>query len=298
MHIIISKIRLSLCYALSMSKAVEPQHIPHKDKDIAYHMEWAFRKEFARWLGERPIGPNFYPAGTDLRNWLLQKGNLRVFSAEDKLLAHSYTNPYTYDASVLAVTFSAIINDGAAFTESSEQMNPLDAEIKRTRLYGELVLYTARLCEVLIKQLLFCTTFPRKYYKRAALGALSIMECNGCRNSEDKRHKISLLGSLAHRYRLCHKYEHCLNQHLTIANRRRNLEAAHSGVAEFVTRSVSAVREQVGKDLTEIGDDFIHMLEHISEIESKMLEEMNLIIAEETQRICPVIKLSKTASSK
>jgi len=35
---------------LIMEEITEPKHIPHKDKNIAYHMDWEFRKEAAVWI--------------------------------------------------------------------------------------------------------------------------------------------------------------------------------------------------------------------------------------------------------
>jgi len=231
-----------------------------------------------------PAGPNFHPLATELRNWLLRKGQLRVFSSKDKSLAHSYTNPYAYDASVLAIAYASVVNDSADFVASSEAFEFLDAEIKRIRLYTENVLYTARLCEALIKQLLYCTSFPEKYYRGVALRSLLSKDCTGCRNSDEKPHDISLLGSLAHRYRLCHDFEYCLNEHLKVVNRRRDLEAAHSGISKFTRRSTLAIRNDFGKEFIKNGKIFVHMLEHISEIEDEMLDELSSATAAELRR--------------
>ncbi|MGC2238983.1 MAG: hypothetical protein WA584_22710 [Pyrinomonadaceae bacterium] len=277
-----------------MAQNKKANHIPHNDPKIAYHMDWGVRREAAFWINERPIRVNFYPFATELRNWLLrQPADLRLFSSDE----NSFSNPYTKSASVLVKVYTVIINDCAYFTESSELINSYEAETKRIRLYNELVLYTARLCEVLIKQLLFCTTFAEKDYKNAALGSLLSRECSGCRNSKSKRHKLSFLGSLFHRYYLCHAYEGCLNEHLSIAKRRRDTEAAHSGTTDFVPKPISEVRNQLGKELIEIGEDFIHMLRHISEVEKKMSEELFSLITDEAQKLCPLIKAEKSDTS-
>lgn len=273
-----------------MSKETKPEHIPHKNKNTAYHMEWEFRREAAVWVGNRPVHPNFYPFATELRNWMLQKPHkLGVFSSDEQLL----TNRYTYDASVLSSIFVYVVNDGAEFIQSAVPLDPYEAEIKRIRIYSEYVLYTARLCEAFIKQLLFCTTFPEEDYRGSALGALLSKDCSGCRSSKEKRHKLSLLGSLAHRYRLCHTYDNCLNQHLPMANRRRDLEAAHSGVTKFTAKSVADVRHNLEKDFDKVGEDLIHMLYHISEIETRMLDELNLLINKAAESVCPVVQMSK-----
>jgi hypothetical protein len=214
---------------------------------------------------------------------LQQPNSLPVFTLGNA----PYANPYTYDASVLAYAYQFVINDGAAFSRATIPLNPYIAEITRLRLYSENVLYTARLCEALIKQLLFCTTFVESEYSRAALGALLSKNCAGCHNSEGKRHKLSLLGSLAHRYQLCHKYEHCLEKHLPLVNRQRNLEAAHSGVTEFSPSEAAVVRSRFDKQLSDIGEDFIHILQHISEIEVPMLAELDGIIESTQPRAAP-----------
>lgn len=271
-----------------MAEDTEPKHIPHKNKNIAYHMDWGFRREAAVWINDRPVVPNFYPLATELRNWMLRKGNLHFFSSENKLLLHAYTNPHTYDGSILAITYAQITEDSAAFAGGTEPLDSTRAEIKRIRLYTENVLYTARLCKAFIKQLLFCTTFPEGDYRGYALGSLLSKDCSGCRSSKEKRHKISLLGSLAHRYHLCHPYEQCLSKHMKIVNRRRDIEAAHSGVPKFSSKATSTGRKQLRKELTKIGEDFIHMLQHISDIEDKMLAELTPMITAEAQRVCPV----------
>jgi hypothetical protein len=261
-----------------MSQGTESRHISHKEKNIAYHIEWGFRREAAVWIGGNPARPNFHPLATELKNWLLRKGNLRVFSTKDRWLARSYTNPYAYNASVLAFAYATVVNDSADFSESTEALDSLDAEIKRIRLYTENVLYTARLCGALIKQLLYCTSFPEKYYRGVALRSLLSKDCKGCRDSNEKPHDISLLGSLAHRYRLCHAFEYCLNDHLEVVNRRRDLEAAHSGISKFSRRSTLAIRKDFGTEFIKNGKIFVHMLEHISEIEDKMVSELNSMI--------------------
>src|SRR5215213_10456252 len=272
-----------------MTENAAPKHIPHKDKKIAYHMEWEFRREAAVWVGNAPVRLNFHPLGTELRKWLLQQGELRVCSPKEKL----FTNSYTCDASLLAATFASIVNDCHAFANSREPLPSLDAEIKCVRLYTEYALYTARLCEAFIKQLLFCTSFPEGDYRGSALGSLLSKDCSGCRESKEKRHKISLLGSLAHKYHLCHFYEKCLDEHMKIVTRRRDAEAAHSGVTKFAEKiaqmPISKMRKQFYKEIMEAGEDFIHMLQHIGEIEDRMLAELNSLL---TAGVRPIIRFS------
>lgn len=249
-------------------------HVAHRDKNIAFHVEWDFRNDGVVSHNGRPVRPNFHPLASELRNWMQQEGRLWLFSKEYQHKPGAYTNPYTYDASTLVITYSQVINDTHAFSEAKSPMDAVDAETKRIRLYSENVLYTARLCEALIKQLLFCTTFLESDYQRVGLGSLLVKECSGCRSSKEKRHKLSVLGSLAHRYRLCGPYEKCLHDHMKLVNRRRNLEAAHSGVTSFTDQTTKAAKRQMGEDLSLIGNEFLHMLEHISDIEQKMRTEL------------------------
>jgi hypothetical protein len=250
-------------------------HIPHKNRKLAYHVEYAIRTEAFVWRDGVPVEPNFYPYGTEIRKWMLRQYNdLPVLSPATS----QFTNPYSYSASVLAFAYQFIINDGANFAKGSDVLHPSIAEISRLRLLGENVLYTARLCEALIKQLLYCTTALESEYRTAALGALLSKNCNGCSNSNKKRHNVSLMGSLAHRYQLCAKYEHCVETHLVIVNKQRNLEAAHSGTPDFHPQDASVVRERFQTQLNEIGEPFIHMLQHIGEIETQMMFELNGII--------------------
>ena len=237
-----------------------------------------------------PVRPNFYPLGAELRNWMLQKGMVWYFTAKDKVLPGALTNPYSYDGSILSISYGQIINDCVAFSSGTHALDADQAEIKRIRLYTENVAYVARICEAFIKQLLFCTDFIEGNYRGAALGSLLSKDCNGCKSSKDKRHKISMLGSLAHRYGLCGPYEHCLHDHMKIVNRRRDIEAAHSGITEFKIDSTEEARKQLDEDLMTLGNELIHMLLHISDIETKMTAELNAIVSANTPRVRLVIK--------
>lgn len=276
-----------------MEEKNETTHIPHDNKNIAYHMEWGFRQEAAVWKENIPIVPNFYPLATDLVNWMLRQGDLMFLPSINNKSTIKYTNPYTNDGAILSIIFARIINDSANFVHNNVDIDPVQAEIKHIRLYTEQVLYIARLCEAFIKQLLFCTTFSEGDYRGSALGSLLSKNCNGCFSSKEKRHKISLLGSLAHRYDLCNLYEDCLNEHMKIVNRRRDVEAAHSGVIGFKDHTVLAIREQFGKEISDIGDNFVHMLGHISDIEIRMLRELRPLIEVEAQKASPVISNSR-----
>ena len=248
------------------------EHTNHDDPDMASHFEWEFRNEAYIWNGDDVIGINFHPTATEFQKWLKQEGNFQVFS--DRTTEGAFTNPHTYQASALAGVMSHVINDSHSISTSQEPIDALDAEIQRVRSYNELVLYITRLCEALIKQLAFCTQIPKHYYFKASLGALLATGCKECRREKKPMHKISILGSLAHRYGHCLKYEHCLKDHLRIAGRRRNSEAAHSGMPDLQIRTAIESRAELHRDAYEIGTDLVHMLEHVSELEIEMKSEL------------------------
>lgn len=249
-------------------------HIAHRDPNIAYHQEWEFSKNAILFDRGYPAGINIHPIATEFRNWLQQKGQFSVLSEEDKSQPYAFTNPYTYHASVLAAILANVINASHAFSMSTGPVGAMDAEIERIRLYSEQILYTVRFCEATIKQLLFCTQIGKKYYDNAALGALLSADCRGCKNSEGKRHKVSLLGSLAHRYGLCIPFEQCLFEHLKLVNKQRASEAAHAEAQMIFIRTSEVSRAQLNEDSVTAGNELVHMLEHISDLETRMVDEL------------------------
>lgn len=250
-------------------------HVGHAESDIAYHAEWEFRREAMIWVGDRAMGPNLYPAATRLRAWMLRQGHLELFNRAEADLPGGISNPYTYDATTLAILATGAINDNHAFaTAEDDALDPIDAEIRRVRLYSELTLTRVRFCEASIKQLLYCTAMPAREYQHAALGGLLSLNCRGCRNSA-KPHRWSLLGSLAHRYGLCLRIDGCLIEHLKVVNRQRNVEVAHSSVLSLNVRDAAASRAQALTDMNASGEEFLHLLEHLAELEEHMLGELN-----------------------
>jgi hypothetical protein len=246
---------------------------PHNNNSV-HHVNWAFRSEAFRWTDRTPIGANFHPVGSELRDWLLRRGSLQLFHAKHQEGADPYTNPYTYQGSNLAVLLGDAMNEAYAFSEENGPMDPLAAEAKRVRLYTEQVLYTARVCEALIKQLLHCTMIPVGYYRGSGLGGLLSKDCIACRDSKSTRHKLSLIGSLAHRYHLCLEFDHCLIHDMKVVHRRRDLKAAHTGVCEIMPESAAVSRARLRQDALEVGNEFVHMLQHIGSLESHMIMEL------------------------
>lgn len=255
------------------------KHIGHHGKNIPYHMNWNFRQKALRSTTSNGVVFNFYLLATPLKDWMQQKGQLHFSTSKDSKLA-GITNPYSHAGSILAISFAQVVNDCYEFTIAQEPMTENDAEVKRLRLYTESVLYAARINECFIKQLLFCTDFRDSYYQKAALSALLSRDCTGCRDSKRQPHRLSLLGSLAHRYHLCNEYEQCLSEHMKIVNRRRNIEAGHSAVGDFEPKTVSEVRSQLKLEALKIGEELLHMLTHIADIEQRMLEELQILHTE------------------
>ena len=61
---------------------------------------------------------------------------------------------------------------------------------------------------------------------------------------------------------------------MKIVGRRRNDDAAHSDTPTLGIRSSEESREQLRADTIELGNDFVHMLEHLNEIEDHMNREL------------------------
>lgn len=255
----------------------------HPDPNIAYHFDWEFRHEAALWIDGQAVGVNFHPVATELRKWLLRQGQVSVFLRDNKLRV-PFTNPYTYHASAIAAIFINSMNAGYEFANSTAPTDDLGAAIEAVRSYSEQVLYIARFCEVAIKQLLYCTQIPQSYYTRAALGGLLESDCSSCRREGKSRHKNSMLGSLAHRYHLCMAFDQCLIEHLKIVKRRRDATSAHAEVQALSMRPAADSRATLAKDSFAAGEEFVHMLQHISELETEMMDELRQRIANDSGR--------------
>jgi hypothetical protein len=250
-------------------------HQSHPSPGIDYHFEWEFRREAALWMSDLAIGVNIHPLATEFRQWLLREGHFSVFTEEHKGTPRSLTNPYSYHASVVAAILAKSINASHAFATGSDQLDDMEADIERIRIYNEQVLYAARFCEATTKQLLYCTQIPESYYKKAAIGTLLSTGCIDCRGSGRPRHRISMLGSLAHRYGLCMGFDQCLIEHLKIVNRLRNTEAAHAEVQSVRLRPSAESRAQLARDSFDIGNELVHMLQHVADLEDCIIKELN-----------------------
>jgi len=242
------------------------------------HQPWGYRPEAFRWIGEQIVGINFLPFGRDMCAWLLRRGNLSILSTADKHADGGFTNPYTFSGASLTLIMAKVVNDFHQFcTTQTSDHNEVDAEIERLRLYNEIVLYAARICEAAIKQLLYCTQFPESRYKRMALGSLLESPCPSCKSeSGGKPHTVSFVGSLAHPFHLCLEFEHCAMEHMDLVNKIRNSEAAHSSIQTLNTRTVEDSKTQLLKDGDEVLSGFVHMLSHVEQLETKMRDDLGL----------------------
>ncbi|MFZ2209837.1 MAG: hypothetical protein WAV22_14315 [Porticoccaceae bacterium] len=250
---------------------------PPKREWHGTHHSWSFRPHAFRWTGERIEGVNLLPLASEMRAWMLQRGQLSLMPAPEPPTSGGFTNPYTASGVTLQLLMSRIINASHEYaTTQTSDHNEVDAELERVRLYNEVLMYSARLCEVAIKQLLYCTQIPESRYKRMALGALLESPCPTCKRKSGKEpHLVSLVGTLAHPFHLCLEFEHCAMDHMDLVNRLRNSEAAHAGVQDLNIRSVEASKSQLMQDSQEALNGFVHMLLHLEDLERRMLVDLS-----------------------
>ena len=122
------------------------------------HHAWSFSPNAFRWTGEQISGLNLLPLATEMRAWMLQRGHLSLMPPPDLPANGGFTNPYTASGITLALLMSRVINASHEYvTTQTVGHDEVVVEIERIRLYNEVLLYSARLCEVAIKQLLYCT---------------------------------------------------------------------------------------------------------------------------------------------
>jgi hypothetical protein len=205
-----------------------------------------------------------------------QRGQLSLMPTPEAPTSGGFTNPYTASGVTLQLLMGRIINASHEYaTTDTPSHNEVDAEVERIRLQNEVLMYSARLCEVAIKQLLYCTQIPESRYRRMALGALLESPCPDCKRPSGKEpHMVSLVGTLAHPFHLCLEFEHCAMDHMDLVNRLRNSEAAHSGVQQLNVRSVGASKLQLMQDSQEALNGFVHMLSHVEDLERSMLVDL------------------------
>jgi len=261
-----------------MAKSSDACKVP-RGPHGATHQVWAYRAEAVIWIDDKPVKPNIVPFGHQMALWLRQRVlALPLLTKRGQSIVGELSNPYSYSLGAISLVIGAAINDAIEFSESTEAIDPVDAEVKRIRLESELTLYAARFCEAAIKQMLYCTQIPVRMYEKASMGQLLARECDDCKKAGRERHDISLLGSLAHRFFLCRMLDDCAIDHLQLVARRRNQEAAHSDSQSIHPRSAAESRKHLAASVSEIGHELGHMADHITEIEAKMIAETELFI--------------------
>ncbi|WP_431209062.1 hypothetical protein [Burkholderia cepacia] len=253
-----------------------PPAQPHKREWNGTHHPWSYSPHAFRWTGEHISGLNFRPIATEMRAWMLRRGHLSLMPPAKLPTNGGFTNPYTASGVTLALLMSGVIN---AFHDYATTPTVSDdeavAEIERIRLYNEVLIYSARLCEVVIKQLLYCTQIPASRYQRMALGQLLESPCPSCKRKNGlEPHLVSLVGTLAHPFHLCFAFEHCAMDHMDLVNKLRNSQAAHSEVQMLNIRSIAESKAQLLHDSNEALNGFVHMLSHLEDLEQKMLVDL------------------------
>lgn len=248
----------------------------HKREWHGTHHFWSYRPHAFRWVGERIAGVNLLPLASEMRAWMLRRGRRSLMPIPEPPTNGGFTNPYTTSGVTLQLLMGRIINASHEYaTVQTPDHNEVDAEVERLRLYNEVLIYSARLCEVAIKQLLYCTQIPESRYKRMALGALLESPCPTCKRKNGKEpHLVSLVGTLAHPFHLCIEFEQCAMDHMDLVSRLRNSEAAHAGIQNLNIRSVEASKSQLMQDSQEALNGFVHMLLHLEDLEHRMLVDL------------------------
>lgn len=240
------------------------------------HHFWSYRPQAFRWDGERVAGVNFVPLATEMRAWMQQRGQLTVLVKQHRQARGACTNPYAYSGSAIALMLSRVVNSHHYYaTTETPDDDPLDTEAERVRLFNEVLLYSARFCEVVIKQLLYCTQIPESRYERMALGALLDFPCPDCKKKDGKKpHTSSMVGTLACPFHLCREFDHCALDHMYLVNQLRNSLAAHSSSEELNPRTAQESKEQLLSDGMQTLENVVHMLTHLEKLEGRMLNDI------------------------
>lgn len=244
------------------------------------HHEWSYGPQCFRWMDDNIVGVNFLPLATDMRAWLRQQGQLSLAPEASMGGKGGYTNRYSFSGAALGLILARVVNSWHDFITaesngSREVDSEVDAEVERLRIYNEVVLYAARFCEVVIKQLLHCTQVPEKRFRGMALGALLEAPCPSCKKENGKKpHKVSLVGSLAHPFHLCLEFEQCAMGDMALVNTQRNNEAAHSDIQMPNIRTATESKAQLAKDCEGFLTRYIHMLSHLEDLEQRMLDDI------------------------
>lgn len=250
--------------------------LPPKREWHGSHPEWGYSPTAFRWDEQWIAGVNFIPFATETRKWLQQSGLISGLFEADRSNRRAYRNPYSYSGAAIASMFCRAVNACLDYTASDVGTeNETEAEVARIHLSNDVVLYSARLCEVVIKQLLYCTSIPEKNYKGLALGQLLETSCPDCRRKDGKEpHKVSWIGALACPFHLCREFDQCANDHLALVNKLRNVKAAHSDNEGLNPRTVKESKDQLFQESTRLLEGVVHMLTHVEKLEDVMIADL------------------------
>lgn len=274
-----------VCEKCVLGEIAPPRKRDHTD----YHVERDF---VARALIEpytaggppspHPV-PNVFPFAAELRHWMKQES----FDLPPVELDLPGLNPYTANASVLVSMFRQTVNDLTPETPAGlSEEDSLDLEVRRTRLMSEYILLGTRICEVLVKQMLYCTSHRPSAYRSVALGKLLVRSCVDCPEAGRERHLVSLLGSLAHRYGFCGVMEQCLKTDLLKLKALRDQYVSHADTWPFrVPPTPSAAEARVRTFHADVGERLLHMFQHIAQLEKKMIAELRARCVEPVGRV-------------
>lgn len=253
-------------------------HIVQSDKREWHgtHHPWSYRSQAFLWSGEVICGINILPIATDMRAWMSQEKQLSLMPDQEAENNGGFTNPYTSSGVTLSLLMSKVISCSHDFSSTVDAVDDeIDSEIERLRLYNEIILYSARLCEVAIKQLLYCTQIPKAMYERMALGQLLESPCPTCKKKKGKKpHSVSWVATMAHPYHLCFEFEYCAMDHMDLVNKLRNSQVAHSDIQDLNIRTSELSRAQLLEESSDILSGFLHMLSHVEKLEQSMLKDL------------------------
>jgi len=240
------------------------------------HHEWSYGPQAFIWNGAWITGVNFVSFATAMRRWMQQSGQLTILVKEHRTEERAATNPYSYGGSAIALMLSQTINEYHDYsTSDSPSDDPLYAEATRLRLFNKVLLHSARFCEVVIKQLLYCTQVPQKRYEPLALGQLLESPCPSCKKKSGKLpHMVSWVGTLACPFRLCYEFDHCAMDHMALVNTHRNSRVAHAGSEDLNPRTARESKDQLQHDATKVLNGVVRMLTHLEKLEARMHEDL------------------------
>lgn len=250
------------------------------------HHPWSYSPRAFIWDGQLVSAVNLFPLARQMLDWMEGEGTISVLVHEQRTKLGAHNNPYSYSGSSIVLMLSQTINACHDFVASGEQSeDTVDVEATRIRLLNEFLLLSARLCEVSIKQLLYCTQVPARYYEKKSLGGLLTSGCASCKDEKGKSlHDVSWVGTLACPFDLCREFDRCAMDHMALVNRLRNTLAAHSSCEDLNPRAAKESKNQLGHEVGTLLDGFAHLLTHIEKIETAILldlgnkgEEINLL---------------------